>query len=121
MMDKPTVVVGASPDAGRYSYKAVRSLQDHRFTVYAAGIHEGNINGTVIELNKPHYQNIHTVSIYVGPKNQHFWEEYILSLNPKRIIFNPGAENEDLAGKARAKGIECLEACTLVMLSIGAF
>jgi predicted CoA-binding protein len=120
-MDKPTVVVGASPNASRYSYRAVRSLQDHRFTVYAVGIHKGEINGTNIELNRPDYQNIHTVTLYVGPKNQVFWEDYILGLNPKRIIFNPGAENDDLAEKAGAKGIECINACTLVMLSIGAF
>jgi hypothetical protein len=120
-MDKPTVVVGASPNSDRYSNKAVRTLQDHRFTVYAVGIHKGDINGTNIEVNKPSYQNIHTVTLYVGPKNQSYWEEYILSLNPKRIIFNPGAENGDLEEKAKAKGIECLNACTLVMLSIGAF
>lgn len=120
-MDKPTVVVGASPKPDRYSYKAVLSLQDHRITVYAVGIHKGNINGTNIELNLPYYQNIHTVTLYVGPRNQDYWMDYILSLKPKRIIFNPGAENEAFAEKARAQGIECVEACTLVMLSIGAY
>jgi uncharacterized protein len=120
-MDKPTVVVGASPKPDRYSYKAVLSLQDHRHTVYGVGIHEGVINGTVIELTKPEYQNIHTVTLYVGPQNQAYWIPYILSLKPKRIIFNPGTENPAFFTEATSRGIHCLEACTLVMLSIGSY
>ncbi len=120
-MDKPTVVIGASPNSERYSYKAVLSLQSHRQTVYAVGIHKGNIAGTIIELNKPQIENVHTVTLYVGPQNQHFWIDYIYSLNPKRIIFNPGAENKSFFSEASLKGIECVEACTLVMLSIGNF
>lgn len=120
-MDKPTVVIGASPDPEKYSYKAVLSLQKKRMTAYAAGIHAGTINGTVIELNKPHFENVHTVTLYVSPKNLESWKTYILSLNPKRIIFNPGTESQAFYNEASAKGIECLEACTLVMLGMGAY
>jgi len=120
-MDKPTVVVGASANPGRYSYKAVRMLQDHRHTVYGVSIKDGTINGLTIEKNKPLYQNIHTVTLYVGPQNQEYWIPYILELKPKRIIFNPGTENPEFFKQATNQGIECLEACTLVMLSIGAY
>jgi predicted CoA-binding protein len=118
-MDKPTVVIGASPDPSRYGYKAVRALQDHRHTVYGVSIKEGEVNGLVIEKKKNHYQNIHTVTLYVAPRNQEYWIDYVLSLKPKRIIFNPGTENPDFIKKAEEQGIECVIGCTLVMLAIG--
>jgi uncharacterized protein len=120
-MDKPTVVVGASPKPDRYSNKAVRCLQNYKHTVYPVGIHKGDINGAVIELEKPAYQNIHTVTLYVAPAHQDYWIPYILSLKPKRIIFNPGTENPAFFTEATQQGIHCLEACTLVMLSIGSY
>lgn len=120
-MDKPTVVIGASENPDRYSYKAVRSLQNHRITVYPVGRKEGDINGSFIFANQPHFQNIHTVTLYVGPQNQASWIPYIYSLHPKRIIFNPGTENTAFINEAQAKGIECVEACTLVMLSLGSY
>lgn len=118
-MDKATVVIGASTDPEKYSNKAIRSLQDHRITVYGLGIKEGEVNGLHIETKRPQIQNVHTVTLYVGPKNQADWIPYIYSLHPKRIIFNPGTENKEFFEEARSKGIECSEACTLVLLSIG--
>jgi uncharacterized protein len=120
-MNKPTVVIGASTNPERYSYKAIISLQNHKHTVYGVGINSGNVNGLEILTNKPPLQNTDTVTVYVGLKNQDAWIEYIYSLTPKRIIFNPGTENEAFITEARNKGIECLEACTLVLLSIGAY
>lgn len=113
------MVIGASTDPEKYSNKAIRSLQDHRIIVYAAGIREGNINGLPIETKKPHIQNVHTISLYVSAKNQGDWIPYVLSLKPKRIIFNPGTENKAFFDQAQSLGIDCIEACTLVMLSIG--
>lgn len=118
-MNKTTVVIGASENPERYSYKAVRKLQDHGIEVFAVGIREGSINGIFIHSNKPNLKGIHTVSLYVGPQNQESWIPYILSLSPKRIIFNPGTENADFIQLASSRGIECVEACTLVMLGIG--
>lgn len=118
-MNKPTAVIGASPKPERYAYLATMSLKKHGHTVFPVGIHAGNINGEVIFIDKPQLKDIHTVTLYVGPRNQPFWIDYIFSLNPRRIIFNPGTENPEFFESARAKGIECLEACTLVMLSIG--
>jgi len=116
--NKPTVVIGASPNADRYSYKATVSLQQHQQTVFPLGIRNGQINGLDIITNKPHLENIDTVTLYVGPDNQAAWIDYIFSLNPKRIIFNPGTENPEFESLAESKCIEALEACTLVLLSI---
>lgn len=118
-MNKPTVVIGASSNPERYSYKAAVRLKKNGNTVFPVGLKEGNIEEQIILTGFPVLKDVHTVSVYVGPKNQAYWTDYILSLNPKRIIFNPGAENPDFSAVAVAQGIECIEGCTLVMLSIG--
>jgi predicted CoA-binding protein len=120
-MNKPTVVIGASDNPERYAYKAVLSLQKHGFDVYPVGLRKGVINGIQIHSDKPLPENIDTVTLYVSPANQTFWYNYILSLKPKRIIFNPGTENKEFEAQAQKQGIETVEACTLVMLSIGVF
>lgn len=119
--NKPTAVIGASPNSDRYSYKATLSLQRHKHTVYPIGIKKGEINGLTLITDKPSLENIDTVTLYVGPDNQPYWTEYIISLKPKRIIFNPGTENPEFQALAESLGIEVLEACTLVMLSIGEY
>lgn len=116
---KSTLVIGASANPERYSFKAVEKLSRYGHTVFPLGIKSGKIHEFDIFTGKPIIANIHTVSLYVGPKNQAEWMPYILSLNPKRLIFNPGTENPDFLKAATEQGIECLEACTLVMLSIG--
>ncbi len=121
LKNKPTVVIGASPNTDRYSYKATLSLQNHKHTVYPIGIKKGVINGLEIINDKPALKNIDTVTLYIGPDNQPEWYDYILSLNPKRIIFNPGTENPELIKLANANGIETEIACTLVLLSINEY
>jgi predicted CoA-binding protein len=116
--NKPTVVIGASPNTDRYSYKATISLQRHGHTVYPVGIKNGEINGLSLITDKPLLENIDTVTLYVGPAHQPYWIEYIIALKPKRIIFNPGTENNEFQTLAESLGIEVLEACTLVLLSI---
>jgi predicted CoA-binding protein len=118
-MSKDTVVIGATPSEEKYGYKATVSLKKHGHKVYPVGIHSGNIEGLDIITEKPMIQNVDTVTLYVGPKNQDAWKEYIYSLKPRRIVFNPGTENPQFEAEAREKGIEAVEACTLVMLSIG--
>lgn len=115
--NKATVVIGASPNEDRYSYKATVSLQKHNHTVYPIGIRTGKINNLEIDVSKPELQNIDTVTLYVSKENQTPWIDYIISLKPKRIIFNPGTENSELAELAKTKGIEATEACTLVLLA----
>jgi predicted CoA-binding protein len=121
LKNKPTVVIGASPNTDRYSYKATISLQQHQQPVYPIGIRSGQISGLEIITDKPVLENIDTVTLYVGPDNQEPWINYIFSLNPKRIIFNPGTENPEFEALAKSKGIEALEACTLVLLSINQY
>jgi predicted CoA-binding protein len=113
-----TLVIGASENPDRYSYKAVKMLLKHQHQVVAVGLRPGNIDGVQIVKGKPNYGDIHTVTLYVSPLNQEFYLEYIFELNPKRIIFNPGTYNEKLDMMAQEKGIETVEGCTLVMLSL---
>lgn len=116
---KTTVVIGASANPERTSYAAVLSLQRKNIPVVAVGIKEGEINGLKILKGSPPVENVDTVTLYVGAKNQPPLYGYILSLKPKRIIFNPGAENPEFEKICRASNIEVLVACTLTMLSIG--
>jgi len=118
-MNKRTVVIGASSNPERYSYKATVSLKKHGHTVFPVGIKNGEIMGEPILTGKPELKEIDTVTLYVGPRNQPEWYDYVLELKPKRIVFNPGTENQEFIGLAQKNGIECEEACTLVMLSIG--
>jgi len=118
-MSKKTVVIGASDNPERYAYKATRSLQIHKHEVIPLGLRTGEINGLKIITDKPAIENVDTVTLYVAPHNQEVWQEYILSLKPKRVIFNPGTENADFEKLLNQKGIEPVEACTLVLLSIG--
>jgi len=120
-MSKKTVVLGASQNPERYSNMAVKKLVAYQHPVVAIGRRPGSINGTEIIKDHPPLKDVDTVTLYLNPDNQRPYYDYILSLQPKRIIFNPGAENEELEQMAAAKGITSLEACTLVMLSTGQY
>ncbi len=116
-MQKKTVVLGASQNEERYSNMAVKKLVAHNHFVTAIGNKEGTINDTKIIKDNPPINDVDTVTLYLNPENQKPYYDYILSLNPKRIIFNPGTENAELENLAAAKGIKTMEACTLVLLS----
>ncbi len=122
-MSKKTVVLGASPNPMRYAFLASERLKAKGYEIVPVGIKKGSVFGEdILDLRKkPAIKDVDTITMYVGPKNQKEWEDYLLSLNPRRIIFNPGAENTDLAQKANEKGIETINACTLVMLSNGLY
>ncbi|WP_420318226.1 CoA-binding protein [Ekhidna sp.] len=122
-MSKKTVIFGATNNPMRYAYIAAERLKATEHELVPLGIKHGEVFGqSILDLRKkPTINNVHTITMYVGPKNQQEWEDYILSLNPKRIIFNPGAENRELAARANKQGIETLNACTLVMLSNGLY
>ena len=121
MEQKKTLVLGASQNPERYSYLAVQQLVKHQHPVIAVGIKKGLINSIEIETVKKQYTDIDTVTLYLNPANQKDNYDYILSLHPKRIIFNPGAENDELENLAKQKGIKTMEACTLVLLSTGQY
>lgn len=118
-MSKNTAVIGASTNPERYSNMATLRLVKYGHKVYPIGIKGGSIGENTILTDRPKLTDVHTVTLYIGPKNQPEWYDYILSLQPKRIIFNPGTENPEFYKMASEKQIECIEACTLVMLSIG--
>ena len=118
-MSKTTIVIGASDNPEKYGYKATRSLLQHGHKVYPVGIKAGKIDGIDIITDKPNLVNIDTITLYVGAVHQESWGDYIFAIKPKRLIFNPGTENKKLFDLATSKGIECIDACTLVMLSIG--
>lgn len=120
---KKTLVVGASPHAHRYAYMATVRLQHAGHETLPIGVRKGEINDQeIIDLKeKPQITGIDTITLYINPLWQEEWGPYLLSLNPKRIIFNPGTENPVLAKEAKAQGIEVEFACTLVMLSAGTY
>jgi predicted CoA-binding protein len=120
-MKKKTLVIGASQNPARYSYKAIHKLRYYGHPVVAIGLKSGLVDDVTIVTGTPALSDIDTITLYLNSERQNAIEDYILSLNAKRIIFNPGAENQSLKSKAEKKGIECVEACTLVMLTIGAF
>jgi predicted CoA-binding protein len=118
---KKTVVLGASDNPSRYSYLAVRKLTAHQHPVVAIGRKKGNVAGVDIATETAATDDVDTVTLYLNPTNQKPYYDYILGLKPKRIIFNPGTENEELMDRAEEAGIEPVIACTLVMLSTGQY
>ena len=120
-MAKKTLVLGASENPQRYSNMAVKKLSAYKHPIVAIGRRPGKINDIEITKEKPPMNDIDTITLYLNPQNQKPYYEYILSLQPKRIIFNPGTENDELERLANAKGIYTEEGCTLVMLSTGEY
>lgn len=120
-MQKYTLVLGASENEERYSNKAIKKLRAYGHSVAAIGNRTGQVDDIAFSKEKPVLENIDTVTLYLGPAHQAEYYSYILSLHPKRILFNPGTENEELSALAHQAGIETLEACTLVLLSTGQY
>jgi len=118
---KKTLVIGASDNPSRYSYLAVNRLRSKGHPVVALGRRPVKVADVAIETEKKDFSGVDTVTLYLSPGLQKEYYDYILSLHPKRIIFNPGTENRELAELAEAHGIKPLDACTLVMLSTGQF
>jgi predicted CoA-binding protein len=124
-MNKKTVILSSRPESNPYAQRAAMMLQQAQIEFVPVGlkIETGEVCGQkVLDLRtKPGIEGVDTVTLYVHPGAQQAWYDYILQLHPKRIIFNPGTENQDFKLLAEKQGIACLEACTLVMLSIGNF
>ncbi|MFT2007574.1 CoA-binding protein [Pontibacter sp. 13R65] len=119
---KKTLVLGATDNPSRFAYRAVQRLQQHGHPVVPVGIRKGEVGGQpIITDKKQTIEDVDTVTLYVGPQNQPSWYDYILSLKPKRIIFNPGTENRELEKMAQNANIETLYDCTLVMLATDSY
>lgn len=115
-LSKRTLVVGATPKMDRYGFKATQLLQDYDHEVIPYGIKKGTIGTLEIQNQWPEKELFDTITLYINPKLQEQYNQKITDLNPKRIIFNPGTENEKLVRMAQKKGIQTLNACTLVLL-----
>jgi predicted CoA-binding protein len=118
---KKTLVLGASANPRRYSYLAINQLRSLKHPVVGIGKRTGTVNDVEITAEHPPIEGVDTITLYLSAANQKQYYDYILSLKPKRIIFNPGAENDELYDMAAKNGIRPMEACTLVMLSTGQY
>lgn len=120
-MPKKTLVLGASSNPSRYSYLAMNRLKNMNHPVVGIGKKAGTVAGIEISTAQEPLEDVDTITMYLSAANQQPYYDYILGLKPKRIIFNPGAENEELAALAEKEGIKPVEACTLVMLATGQY
>ncbi len=113
-----TIVLGASENPDRYSNIAIRMLRSYHFETIAIGNKVGKVLDVPITIFNPYetYPNVHTITLYLNPKNQEKYYNFILNLKPVRVIFNPGTENQDFMDELERNNIEVTEACTLVLL-----
>ena len=122
-LSKRTVILGASTNPARFSYKAAHMLSNHGHEIIPVGLKKGAVAGKqILDIRgKPFIEEVDTITLYMNSKNQRFYYDYILTLNPRRIIFNPGAENPELISLTREKNIHAEENCTLIMLNAGMY
>lgn len=118
---KRTIVLGAVAFPSRYAFKAVHALVEKGHEVLPLGIRDGSIADIEIIKERPKLEEIDTVTVYLNQRNQETWYDYLLELNPRRVIFNPGAENGELRDLLNQNNIETVEDCTLVMLAVGRY
>lgn len=118
---KKTLVFGASTNPSRYSNLAIHRLVAHGHEVVAFGLRKGFVAGVEIDTELKHYNELDTVTLYMNPVRQVDYYDYLISLKPKRIIFNPGTENPEFYKRLREKHIDFDQACTLVLLNINAY
>jgi len=117
-MNKKTVIIGATTNPSRYAYLAAGMLTEYKHEIVPIGLKKGEVYGKqILSINeRPLVNDVDTVTLYIGPQHQPEHYDYILSLKPKRVIFNPGTENEEFEKLLETAGTETLQACTLVML-----
>lgn len=113
---KKTLIIGASNNPDRYAYKAAERLLAHGHEIELLGVRSDMVFGKTVDTERKLYQDIDTVTLYIGPKHQPEYYDYVLSLKPKRVVFNPGTENREFELLLTRNGIEAEEACTLVLL-----
>ncbi len=116
---KKTLVLGASPNESRFSHKAVKALVRLEYEVVAVGRKKGEIKGVGILTGLPHIEDVDTIILYIGKKEQTGYYDYMIGLNPRRIIFNPGTHNQEFIDMCKDHGIEAVVDCALVMLNTG--
>lgn len=120
---KKTVIIGATTNPARYAYVAAGMLTEYKHEIIPIGIKKGEVYGTSIldVYQRPPIGDVDTVTLYIGTQHQPEHYDYIMSLKPKRVIFNPGTENPEFEKMVEESGAEALEACTLVLLRSGQY
>ncbi len=118
---KKTLVLGASLKPSRYSHITVQRLVDANKETTAFGLFSGSISGVQVKTDLSDFKDIHTVTLYLNPTNQKEYYNSIISLRPKRVIFNPGTENPEFYAILKQEGIIAEVACTLVLLATGEY
>jgi predicted CoA-binding protein len=118
---KKTLIIGASSNPERYSYLAAERLLSHGHEIELIGKRPEEIFGKTIDTEKKDFEGIDTVTLYVSEKFQPEYYDYIVSLHPKRVIFNPGTENKEFEDLLKANNIDAEESCTLVLLGSGMY
>lgn len=116
-----TLIIGASSNPERYSYLAAQKLLAHGYEIELIGKRPDVVFDRRIDTGKKEFQDIDTVTMYISDKFQSEYYEYILSLNPRRVIFNPGTENPEFEALLIENDIHVEEACTLVLLGTGQY
>lgn len=116
-MEKKTLVMGASTNRSRYANIAINRLVSHNIPTVAIGLREGEVAGVRIQTGEVPFEDVHTVTLYLGPPRQVDYYDYIISLKPKRVIFNPGTENPEFYRLLQRENIQVEVACTLILLS----
>ena len=116
MENKKTLVLGVSPNPLRYSHKAVKRLMEYKIEVHGISKYPTTVDDLEVKKELYDIPDLHTIALYLNATNQKEYYDYILSLKPKRIVFNPGTHNEELEELAEKEGIECVRDCVLVML-----
>lgn len=117
MDKKKTLIIGASPNPGRYAHLAAHRLVKAGHEIVNIGIKKGDVAGVPIQPAGDPLPDIHSITLYIGPQVQPQYYDYIVDTRPQRLIFNPGTENPELEKLAQENGIETIRACTLVLLS----
>ncbi|WET01193.1 CoA-binding protein [Flavobacterium sp. YJ01] len=117
MKSKKTLVIGASTNPERYSYRAVNMLVGKGHSVLAIGQKAGEVAGVKIQTKAIPVKNIDTITLYLNPVRQRDYYNYIIEAQPKRVIFNPGTENPELYQLLELNDIQVEVACTLVLLA----
>lgn len=120
-MNQKTLIIGASVNPERYSYKAAEKLLAHKHDIYMIGNKPGILFDKEIVNHQTAYPDVDTVTMYVSAKNQTEYYQYIMSLKPQRVIFNPGTENPEFEKELEAHGIIAEQACTLVLLATNSY
>lgn len=119
--DKNVLLLGASMKPFRYSNMAVKALINKDFVVCPVGKEKGEINGVGVKTTLPPLEKFHTVSIYLNKKNQRDYYEKLFMYSPERVIFNPGAENDELKSLCKEHNVDVVENCTLEMVNMEQF